>query len=118
MNEAVLRFVKEQAAKVELVASVCTGALILGKAGLLNGRRATTHWRFLDLLRELFPDVTVDESSQVVDEGKVMTSAGIAAGIDMALMIVQRFCGKHVAGLWPVTCSIRFRRAVRAGLLL
>ena len=97
LNEAVLRFVREQAAKVELVASVCTGALILGKAGLLSGGRATTHWRSLDLLRELFPDVEVDDSSQVVDEGKIMTSAGIAAGIDLALKIVQRFCGETIA---------------------
>jgi transcriptional regulator GlxA family with amidase domain len=97
LNDAVLRFVREQAAKVELVASVCTGALILGKAGLLGGLRATTHWRSLDLLRELFPDVTVDDESQVVDEGKIMTSAGIAAGIDLALRIVVRFFGEAVA---------------------
>lgn len=96
-NDAVLHFVREQAAKVELVASVCTGALILGKAGLLSGLRATTHWRSLDLLRELFPDTTVDDESQVVDEGKIMTSAGISAGIDLALRIVERFFGETVA---------------------
>jgi transcriptional regulator GlxA family with amidase domain len=97
LNEAVLTFVRDQAAKVELVASVCTGALILGKAGLLSGLRATTHWRSLDLLRELFPDVRVDDASQVVDEGKIMTSAGIAAGIDLALGVVERFYGEAVA---------------------
>ena len=80
LNEAVLRFVRDQAAGAGLVASVCTGALILGKAGLLAGLRATTHWRSLDLLRELCPDVQVDGAAQVVDQGRVMTSAGIAAG--------------------------------------
>ena len=97
LNEAVLRFVRGQAAGAELVASVCTGALILGKAGLLAGLRATTHWRSLDLLRELCPDVQVDGASQVVDQGRVMTSAGIAAGIDLALMIVRRWHGEAIA---------------------
>ena len=97
LNEALLRFVRAQAAKAGLVASVCTGALILGKAGLLAGLRATTHWRSLGLLGELFPDITVDAASQVVDEGKIMTSAGIAAGIDLALMIVRRWHGEAVA---------------------
>ena len=97
LNEALLRFVRAQAAKAGLVASVCTGALILGKAGLLAGLRATTHWRSLDLLRELCPDVQVDGASQVVDQGRVMTSAGIAAGIDLALMIVRRWHGEAIA---------------------
>ena len=97
LNEAVLRFVRAQAAGAELTVSVCTGALILGKAGLLSGLRATTHWRSLDLLRELFPDVEVDAVSQVVDQGRVMTSAGIAAGIDLALMIVRRWHGEAIA---------------------
>jgi len=96
-NPLVLDFVRGQAAAAGLVASVCTGALILGKAGLLAGLRATTHWRSLDLLRELFPDVSVDASAQVVDEGRIMTSAGIAAGIDLALLIVARRHGSVVA---------------------
>ena len=97
LNEAVLRFVQAQAARCELVASVCTGSLILGKAGLLSGLRATTHWRSLDLLRELFPDVRVDAASHVVEEGKILTSAGISAGIDLALRIVARCCGETIA---------------------
>lgn len=96
-NEALLGFVRERAARAERVASVCTGALILGKAGLLTGLRATTHWRSLDLLAELCPEVTVDPGAQVVDEGKVMTSAGIAAGIDLALLIVGHCYGEAVA---------------------
>jgi transcriptional regulator GlxA family with amidase domain len=96
-NEAVLAFVKAQAAHVELVASVCTGSLILGKTGLLDGLRATTHWASLDLLRQQVPKVRVDDASHVVDEGKVMTSAGISAGIDLALKIVARYHGEAVA---------------------
>jgi transcriptional regulator GlxA family with amidase domain len=97
LNEATLGFVRERSVRTELVASVCTGSLILAKAGLLAGLRATTHWRSLDLLRELCPDVRVDAAAQVVDEGRIMTSAGIAAGIDLALMIVQRWYGESVA---------------------
>ena len=97
LNERVLQFVRTQAATVALTASVCTGALILAKAGLLNGLRATTHWRALDLLQEVCPEVTVDARANVVDEGRIMTSAGIAAGIDLALRIVQRFQGEAIA---------------------
>lgn len=97
LNETVLRFVSSQSTRCELVASVCTGSLILGKAGLLDGFRATTHWRSLDLLRQLFPDVQVDDTSHVVDEGRIMTSAGIAAGIDLTLKIVQRCFGETIA---------------------
>ncbi|MDR3669486.1 MAG: DJ-1/PfpI family protein [Holophaga sp.] len=97
LNQTLLGFVRAQAAGAELVASVCTGALILGKAGLLAGLRATTHWRSLGTFQELFPEVRVEGASQVVDEGRIMTSAGIAAGIDLALMIVRRYHGEAVA---------------------
>lgn len=96
-NPAVLAFVKAQAAGADLVASVCTGSLILGQAGLLKGLRATTHWASLDLLRQLLPETRVEPDLHVVDEGRVMTSAGIAAGIDLALRIVARRCGEAVA---------------------
>ena len=96
-NPAMLAFVTARAAQVELLTSVCTGALILGRAGLLDGLRATTHWRSLELMQELCPQVTVDRESHVVDQGKVITSAGISAGIDMALLVVKRYCGETVA---------------------
>ncbi len=96
-NPAVLAFVKAQAATADLVASVCTGSLILGRAGLLEGKRATTHWAALDLMRQHFPGIRVEEAPHVVDEGKILTSAGIAAGIDLALRIVARRCGEAVA---------------------
>lgn len=96
-NAAMLAFVQARAAQVETLTSVCTGALILGKAGLLDGLRATTHWRSLGLMQELFPRVTVDAQAQVVEDGRVFTSAGISAGIDMALRLVARHCGEAVA---------------------
>ena len=71
-----------------LMASVCTGALVFERAGLLEGRRATTHWSALDRLEEL--GVTVDREARYVDEGQVVTAAGVSAGIDMALHLVAR----------------------------
>lgn len=96
-NGAMLSFVRSRAPHVETLASVCTGALILGNAGLLDGLRATTHWRSLQMMQELFPKVTVDTTSQVVKAGKVITSAGISAGIDMALRIVAEYFGEEMA---------------------
>lgn len=96
-NEAMLSFVRSRAPDVETLASVCTGALILGSAGLLDGLCATTHWRSLQMMQELFPKVTVDTGSRVVKAGKIMTSAGISAGIDMALRIVAESCGEDIA---------------------
>jgi transcriptional regulator GlxA family with amidase domain len=96
-NQAMLSFVRSRAAEVQTLASVCTGALILGKAGLLDGLRATTHWRSLRTMQELFPNVTVDSKSHVVKAGKVITSAGISAGIDMALLVVAQYCGEGIA---------------------
>lgn len=96
-NPALLHFVNAQAAQVETLTSVCTGALVLGNAGLLDGLRATTHWRSLDWMQELFPNVTVDSVSQVVEQGYVLTSAGISAGIDMAFMVVKKYWGEDIA---------------------
>lgn len=96
-NDAMLSFIVSRSARVDTLASVCTGSLILGGAGLLEGLRATTHWGALGLMRELFPGVIVDEDSHVVEQGKVITSAGISAGIDMALHVVARYCGPDVA---------------------
>jgi transcriptional regulator GlxA family with amidase domain len=96
-NPAMLDWLRLQAPEVETLTSVCTGALLLGAAGLLDGRRATTHWRSLDWLRESFPRVTVDYDQHVVEDGPILTSAGISAGIDMALKVVARYCGEAVA---------------------
>lgn len=95
-NRRLLTWITERAADVETLTSVCTGAMLLGRAGLLDGRRATTHWRSLDWMRQSFPTVTVEEDFQVVEDGNVITSAGISAGIDMALRVVVRYFDESV----------------------
>jgi len=95
-NEALLAWIKQRGGAVETLTSVCTGAMLLGQTGLLDGRRATTHWRSLDWMRESFPRVTVEDRQHVVEDGNVLTSAGISAGIDMALRVVARYFGEAV----------------------
>jgi transcriptional regulator GlxA family with amidase domain len=90
-----LEFAKAQAARAK-IASVCTGALVLAEAGILDGKRATTHWSALDMLRK-YPKVQVVEGVRFVREGTVATSAGISAGIDLALEIVRELHGDEVA---------------------
>jgi len=89
-------WIARTAAGARLVTSVCTGALLLAKAGLLRGRRATTHWGALELLKTTDPSIQVEHGGRFVDDG-VMTSAGISAGIDLALGVVERVSGKAVA---------------------
>jgi len=96
-NGRLLAWISERARQVETLTSVCTGALLLGKAGLLEGRRATTHWRSLDWMQELFPKTRVEKQLHVVEDGALLTSAGISAGIDMALKVVSRYMGEAVA---------------------
>jgi transcriptional regulator GlxA family with amidase domain len=79
------------------VASICTGAFVLAHAGLLDGRRATTHWAHAQQLAERYPAVTVDPEVLYVDGGDVLTSAGVAAGIDLCLHLVRRDHGAEVA---------------------
>lgn len=90
-------WLQRRATEVELLTSVCTGSLLLASAGLLDGRRATTHWLALDTLKNLRPAVTVVRDEHVVEEGNILTSAGISAGIDMALRVVARLHGEAVA---------------------
>ncbi|PYQ58760.1 MAG: AraC family transcriptional regulator [Acidobacteria bacterium] len=95
-DEETLGWIRRTAAAARQVTSVCTGSLLLAKAGLLEGRRATTHWASLDLLGSLDAGVTVERTSRVVDDG-VITSAGVASGMDMAFYIVETLCGRAVA---------------------
>ena len=92
-DEAQLGWVRRQRAAVPLMTSVCTGALVYAAAGLLRGRPATTHWRSLEVLQELDPSVDVRGDERFVDDGDLITSAGISAGIDMALHLVDRLAG-------------------------
>lgn len=92
----VLDWIRRTAASASRVTAVCTGALLLAQAGLLAGRRATTHWGALDLLARLDSTIQVERALRVVDDG-IVTSAGVSAGIDMALSIVEGMCGRDVA---------------------
>jgi transcriptional regulator GlxA family with amidase domain len=96
-NPVMLDWLRTRSAEVETVTSVCTGSMLLGFAGLLNGLHATTHWRSLDWMRDSFPAVTVEDGKHVVEDGRVLTSAGISAGIDMALRVVARYFGEDIA---------------------
>ncbi len=92
-NTLLLSWIAQRGHEVETLTSVCTGFMLLGKAGLRDGRRATTHRGSLAWMRESFPNVTVEDNLHVVGDGNVLTSAGISAGIDMALKVVARYCG-------------------------
>jgi transcriptional regulator GlxA family with amidase domain len=96
-NAELLAWIAQRGRQAEKLNSVCTGGMLLGHAGLLDGRRATTHWRSLDWMSESFPQVTVERALHVVEDGHVVTSAGISAGIDMALRVVARYHGEAIA---------------------
>ncbi len=96
-NQKMLNWLRLRAPEVETLTSVCTGSMLLGFAGLLDGHHATTHWRSLDWMRESFPSVKVEYDKHVVEDGRIFTSAGISAGIDMALKVVERCYGEDIA---------------------
>jgi transcriptional regulator GlxA family with amidase domain len=89
-DEGFLQRLRDLAAAGTLMTSVCTGALVYAKAGLLDGRPATTHWSALERLGTYGKDVRVDADARFVDDGDVVTAAGVSAGIDMALHLVAR----------------------------
>jgi transcriptional regulator GlxA family with amidase domain len=91
--EETLRWVRNQRDSVPLMTSVCTGSLVYAAAGLLRNRPATTHWASLDRLKELDPTIDVRRDERFVDDGDVITSSGVSAGIDMALHLIVRFVG-------------------------
>jgi transcriptional regulator GlxA family with amidase domain len=95
-NPQTLDWIKSVSGQADLTTSVCTGALLLAKIGLLAGKHATTHWGAYDLLASIDPSITVKRDARVVGSGPI-TSAGISAGIDMALSVVEKLHGKDVA---------------------
>lgn len=96
-NPEVLRWIAAVARGTTITASVCTGAFLLAGAGLLDGRSVTTHWEDVDEFLTMFPDLSVRTGVRWVDEGPVVTSAGISAGIDMSLHLVERLAGRDLA---------------------
>lgn len=96
-RDAIIAWIAQTAAKSTITASVCTGAFLLARAGLLSGKTITTHWEDVDDFRVMFPDVPVQADKRWIDTGKVVTSAGISAGLDMSLHLVARLEGEELA---------------------
>ena len=94
---ALLKFVQRSMATSRRIAAPCTGAFILAEAGVLDGRRATTHWNFARDLRHRFPKVSVEEDRIYIIDGPVWTSAGMTAGIDLALAMIEKDLGAETA---------------------
>jgi transcriptional regulator GlxA family with amidase domain len=93
-DEALLGWLKAMSGRVQRLASVCNGALILAAAGLLDGGRATTHWAYCDRLQAMAPGCTVERDAIFVQNGRIFTSAGVTTGLDLALELVERDWGK------------------------
>lgn len=96
-NKELLKWIASQMVKVKLMASVCTGAFLLAKAGLLDGKTVTTHWMDIDRLEKEYPDIVVQRDVKFVDEDPIITSGGISAGINMSFYIVQKLLGGEIA---------------------
>ena len=95
-NAATLDWIRRVSEQAKLTTSVCSGALLLAKIGLLSNKEATTHWGALDLLATIDPSISLDRQGRVAGAGPI-TSAGVSAGIDMSLSVVERLFGKEVA---------------------
>ncbi|MEH2513374.1 transcriptional regulator GlxA family with amidase domain [Nitrobacteraceae bacterium AZCC 1564] len=97
VDRTITDWVRKRAARARRTASVCTGAFLLAAAGVLDGRRATSHWRYCDELARRFPNIRVEADPIFVKDGEVWTSAGVTAGIDLALALVEEDLGRTVA---------------------
>ncbi len=106
----VIEWLAARAAKAQLTASVCTGAFLLAKAGVLGGKKATTHWEDIDDFRKSFPGIPIESQARFVDEGRIVTSAGISAGIDMSLHLVERLAGEALARRTARQMDYRWQR--------
>jgi len=109
-NKAVIDWIRMQAARVDIIASICTGAFLLAEVGLLNGLHATTHWEDCDDLEQRYPALTVRRNVPWVDCGKVVSSGGISSGIDMSLHLVERLAGRQLAEATARQMEYRWNR--------
>ncbi|MBF4691533.1 DJ-1/PfpI family protein [Fusibacter ferrireducens] len=96
-NDTMIYWIQEREKQVKILASVCTGAFLLAEAGLLNGKKATTHWMDIDRLEKEYPHIQVKRSVKYVDEGHIITSGGISAGINMSFHLVEKLCNIEIA---------------------
>lgn len=91
------KWLYQKSGKTRRIASVCSGAFLLAQAGLLEGKRAATHWAMMDMLKERHPTIQLDRDAIFVQQESIWTSAGVTAGIDLALALVEEDCGRHIA---------------------
>jgi transcriptional regulator GlxA family with amidase domain len=111
LGPGVIKFLRQALGRYRRVAATCTGAFILAEAGLLDGRRATTHWSRASELRARYPNVKVDEDRIFIIDGPVWTSAGMTAGIDLALAMIEQDLGADVARVVTRKLVVYHRRA-------
>jgi transcriptional regulator GlxA family with amidase domain len=112
---ALVAWIAREAAAARLVASVCTGAFLLARAGVLAGLEVTTHWEDCDDLRRDFPDLRVLTGVRWVERGRILTSAGISAGLDMSLRMVARLAGQELAERTARQMDYEWRQRADAG---
>jgi transcriptional regulator GlxA family with amidase domain len=108
--EAALGFLRAASASARRTASVCMGAFLLAQCGVLDGRKATTHWRWAPLMQEKFPSISVDGDRIFVNDGGIWTSAGMSAGIDLALALVEEDLGRELAQTVARMMVVYYRR--------
>ncbi len=96
-NKNVISWIKTSSDIADITASVCTGSFLLAKSGLLKSKCATTHWEDIDDLHSMFPDIKIKKNVRWVDQGSVVTAAGISAGIDMSLHLISRAANENLA---------------------
>ena len=101
-NQKLITWIQQVSDRAELVMSVCTGARLLAKAGLLDGLEITTHHEAYDELRQLVPTAIVNERKRFVDHGTIITAGGISAGIDSSLYVVDKLLGREIARKTPI----------------
>ncbi|MEQ9198150.1 MAG: DJ-1/PfpI family protein [Parvibaculum sp.] len=96
-DERLLAFVRKASARASRTVSICTGSVILAAAGVLDGRRATTHWAYAPTMRKRFPKVSVEDDAIYIRDGNIWTSAGVTAGMDLALALIEEDLGREMA---------------------
>lgn len=110
LSKSAAQWLRDTARRARRFGSVCSGAFFLAAAGLLDGRRVTTHWAAANDFRQAYPGVTVEEDALHVRDGKVRTSAGVTAGLDLALSLVEEDCGREVAAQVASQLVMFFKR--------
>ncbi|MBN9144316.1 MULTISPECIES: GlxA family transcriptional regulator [unclassified Novosphingobium] len=110
-DEATLDRLRAMARESRRIAGLCTGAFLLGQMGLLDGRRATTHWAYARQMRDTFPNVRVEDDRIFINEGTVWTSAGLTAGLDLAVALIEKDLGRDLASSVARRLVMHHRRA-------